>query len=194
MRLIGINGFKTSGKDTTYAIIRRIEPDARRVAFADKLKLLAALSLGLEFSDSILIDLMNACKESWTLHLASNDVPDDLFHSITGREFLQHLGNHARRVFGDTFWIDQVLPPDHDALMAMYPYENLLVVTDVRYANEAERVKAIGGSMWEIVRPGIDSDGHASEIPLPRELVDLTIINDGSLADLEAKVKEAFNE
>jgi hypothetical protein len=68
----------------------------------------------------------------------------------------------------------------------------VLVITDVRYENEAQRILDLGGVVWAIDRVGIKSDGHASERPLPADLVDWTIYNDGTVADLERKVSQAI--
>jgi hypothetical protein len=103
-------------------------------------------------------------------------------------------------VFGDTFWIDQVLPtpapgkPEVDLHNLDYRFggADVAVITDVRYPNEAERVQALGGCVIEVTRPGLNSDGHASETPLPRELVDLVIENDGTLEDYANKLDSAL--
>jgi hypothetical protein len=195
MRLIGINGFMHSGKDTTYEFIKdALVPEAvERRAFADKLKEMAAMAIGIEEGD--LIEKMNDCKENWTFDVegALVRIPGggkgrQVITAFTGRQYLQWLGGNARKVFGDTFWIDQVLPMSDTS----WPEKGTLVVTDVRYPNEAERIKLIGGEVWEIIRPGLTSDGHSSEIPLEPHLVDKTIVNDGSLDDLEKKVKESL--
>lgn len=214
MRLIGINGFKESGKDTTYGIILKHNPLTRRGAFADKLKTLAALALGYDFqqySVQELVEKMDECKQDWKFEVWQTRYQDrdttgkSLVVAFTGRQYLQWLGANAREVFGDTFWIDQVLPqpyevwkdgrmsPENERLLSdRYPGAQVVVVTDVRYPNEAERIKDLGGKVWEIIRPGLESDGHSSEIPLPRDLVDRVIHNDGSLEQLEARVLEAL--
>lgn len=133
------------------------------------------------------------------------DILGSLFGTITGREYLQNIGNEARVVFEPNFWINQVLPePSHHPASDLRRYENdrslrerypdalYVCITDLRYPNEAERVKALGGHVWEVVRPGVESDGHASEIPLPRNLVDLTINNGGDLDDLADEVRAAL--
>jgi hypothetical protein len=208
MRLIGINGFKTSGKDTTFAIIESIYAEkglvAKRAAFADKLKIMAVLALGIERKDDALVLLADSMKSGAGISVlydepgavASDPHQDNsVMHFLTGRAYLQNFGNHARRVFGDTFWIDQVLPDEgltyegaQQALAAMYPGADVVVVTDVRYTNEAERVLDLYGEVWEVVRPGIESDGHASETPLHPGLVDFHVVNDGSISDLTKKV------
>lgn len=205
MRLIGIHGLKTSGKDSTAALIQELRPNVQRAAFADKLKEIAALTLG--YKDD-LIGAMDQFKSHGKLHV-SGIVETD--RDITGRQYLQYLGAHAREVFGDTFWIDQVLPrdcyqdedwdhlvqmeiqkEDDERLERMYPDADIVIITDVRYENEAERVKDLGGEIWEVLRPGTASDGHSSETPLPRIYIDKTIDNKSDLNWLKAAVEGAL--
>lgn len=201
--LIGISGLMHSGKDSTWECIKLVHPTAQRAAFADKLKTMAAMALGFEEDAQGCVALMNEAKEEWDFKIHFNNGPCEQFKGFTGRQYLQWLGGNARKVFGDTFWIDQVLPPvpEYRGDIAgqsevwfwktHYHETDLVVVTDVRYPNEAQRVRELGGQVWEIIRPGLNSDGHSSEIPLPRELVDLVIDNDGTLEDLSAKVVDA---
>lgn len=204
MHLIGINGLKRSGKGATAEIIDKLyEGNVVGVGFADKLKILAAKSLGYtNLSDVDAIALMDEFKETGVIYAGADPQGELPEHQITGRQYLQNIGNEARGLFGDSFWIDMVLPnPAHaagwedaavQALELRYPDVNCLCITDLRYPNEAERVKALGGVVWEVVRPGTGSDGHTSEQPLPRDLVNLTIDNDGTLDDLEAEVEAAM--
>jgi hypothetical protein len=204
MKLIGINGFKRSGKGTVAEIIEAIvaDDDARvkSIGFADKLKLLAARTLGhRDVGELQAVALMDEFKENGYV-VTSGGTP----LTITGRQYLQNIGNEARDIFGDTFWIDQVLPnpilhegwerPGIELVQARYPEADYVLVTDVRYPNEAERVKALGGMVWEVLRPGTASDGHASEQPLPEHLIDWQIVNDGSFKLLRDRVFLAHQE
>jgi hypothetical protein len=225
-RLIGINGLKTAGKDTAYQeIADAIGCEggvALRAAFADKLKIMAMLALGYKGEPGELIRKANMLKEdggSVSSHyitpapFSGSLIPTGMV--ITGRQYLQEFGQYARVVFGESFWVDQVLPPPdgiatgiaghlHDSAYAplqaiIDPWTgeprgafNFLCITDVRYPNEAERVLRLGGETWEIVRPGLESDGHSSENPLPRELVTRVIVNDGTVDDLREKVVAAL--
>lgn len=225
MHLIGINGFKRSGKGTVANIVSSIygdgEANVLQVGFADKLKILGAKALGFtDKSDEECIALMDEAKESWVIDIAAfaqeesglNYSPGRIspitttihpVDSLTGRQYLQNLGNEARNVFGDTFWIDMVLPDPvlsegwedaaQAALLKRYATVDCICITDLRYPNEAERIKALGGVVWEVLRPGVESDGHASEIPLPRDLVDLQLSNGGSLDELERAVETAMD-
>jgi len=223
-KIIGINGFKRSGKGEVGNAIAAVTSDhflnTKQVGFADKLKILAAKTLGFtERSDQECIDLMNECKEEWLISILKRRdegeigaVPGNFFpraleyewHRITGREYLQNLGNEARGVFGDDFWVDQVLPnPAHvavpewreileDEVATRYPDASYLAITDLRYPNEAQRVLDLGGEVWEVIRPETSSDGHASERPLPRNMVTLQIENKGTLMDLRWAVDKAL--
>jgi hypothetical protein len=201
--LIGINGFKRAGKGETGNAIFDYHPGVvYQVGFADKLKIMAARALGFDRPPKDLIELMDSMKETALIHVEYDDpevLEDMILHDLSGREYLQNFGNDARQLFGDTFWIDQVLPPAPDfsdplelpndvALAERYPDVDLVAITDLRYPNEAQRVLDLGGEVWEVVRPGLVSDGHASEQPLPRELVSVQINNDGDLEALRAKV------
>jgi hypothetical protein len=221
LRLIGINGLKRSGKDTTYQIIKEIsEAKVERKGFSDKLKIMAAKALGFDRPDEELIKLMDSFKETAIFRISYDD-PEHYdpaahygakttapltLHTLTGRQYLQWFGENARQVFGDTFWIDQVLPepsshPVSDvrgpsnlrSLLSYFPNVDILCMPDTRYPNEAKRILALGGEVWEIKRPGTASDGHTTEQPLPRELITQTINNDGSLPDLEREVEIALN-
>ena len=193
MNLIGITGLKTSGKDTTYEAIRTLTGgQAVRRAFADNLKRIGALALGLEF------DQMERFKEIGQLDIGGLPPQWPAGSTVSGRQYLQNLGVGAREVFGLNFWVDQVLPIDkaRRELIWRDPKTNELpkwaVVTDVRFPNEAHRVLDLGGEVWEVVRPGLESDGHASEIPLPRYLVTRTLNNNSTIHDLTLEVEHAL--
>jgi hypothetical protein len=204
MQLIGINGFKGSGKDTVFEQIKLELADngpVRRIAFADKLKCMAMLALGYEGTAAELIEAANLLKESGVVESRYFPTRSIVSEYLSGREYLQRFGDHARQVFGESFWIDQILPeapgyflpneiPNELALSERYPDTDYLVVTDVRYPNEAQRVRDLDGLVWEIKRPGVESDGHSSEKPLPEELVDLTILNDGPIEQLRRRVAD----
>ena len=213
--LIGINGFKRSGKGTVAQMIDdRLTGNIVQVAFADKLKVMAARALGHDdLTTGKCVALMDEYKERAIIHTLMNHAPlrDDWMRqtllapcvsTISGRQYLQNFGNGARKVFGDTFWIDMVLPnpathegwgrPD-ELVIDAYPDTDAVIVTDVRYQNEAKRIEDLGGEVIEVVRPGLKSDGHISETPLPRHLVQHTIVNDGSLDDLRKLVAAAMD-
>lgn len=215
MRLIVINGFKRAGKGETGLAIKSVLADSlfeetKLLGFADKLKVLGARTLGFtNLSDAECIALMDEAKEKWWIDLTA-PMPSLMpvvgrgwaKKQITGRQYLQNLGTEARYVFGADFWVDQVLPAVPQtrnprvaaqvALRHLYN-EDCVAFTDCRFPNEAQRCLSLGGEVWEVIRPGTGSDGHASEIPLPRELVTRQIDNSGDLAHLRWEVEKALN-
>lgn len=86
-----------------------------------------------------------------------------------GRELLQRLGVACREHLDPDVWIRPVLtdPPER------------LVITDVRFPNEAAAIKAAGGYVIRIERPGtLPVNGHLSETALDRWPFDLRVVND----------------
>lgn len=200
MKLIGINGFKRSGKGEVYNSVARYgSMRGERAAgkgYADKLKQYAALSLGYKGTPKQLFEIGDALKlDGVTIDVKNHGVVTE---TITGRQYLQHVGNEARNLFGDYFWVDQVTPLGRSALKRVwedtrYSTPDYACITDLRYPNEAERVHELGGFVIEVLRPGTASDGHASEQPLPTELVDYVIHNDATLYDLAIAVEDVLN-
>jgi len=72
--------------------------------------------------------------------------------------------------------------------------EKNLTIADVRFFHESEEIKALGGIIIKVVRPGIsDDDFHASEVEIDRMEYDHLIVNDGSLESLYSKVDTIMN-
>ena len=97
-----------------------------------------------------------------------------------GRRLLQDLGMAVRDVLGADAW----LPPVFRDL------PECLVVTDVRLPNEADAIRARGGVIWRIERPGtVPARNHISDTALDDWAFDARIANEGTLADLEQTVR-----
>lgn len=207
MNIIAMNGYKRSGKgETANAVEGLVDGLVKQVGFADKLKILGARSLGfVDRTDQECIDLMDIAKDHWLIDVTREGSVDPFFPTmpmanITGRQYLQWMGTEARKIFGSDFWVDQVLPTpagsiyDPGALDDMHPSTDWLLITDLRFENEAQRVLDLGGVVWRIHHPATESDGHDSEQTLPDSLVTWEIHNDGTLVDLADKADEALAE
>lgn len=96
-----------------------------------------------------------------------------------GRALLQDLGMAARRYNPDT-WVEFVQFLEEDCK---------LVYTDVRFQNEADYIRSKGGIIVRIVRPGIISENHESELKQCEIPADIEIANDGSIEDLHNKIR-----
>jgi hypothetical protein len=182
-QLIGLIGKKRSGKDTFAHAL----PGYTRVAFADPLRQ-AALALdpfvpiqgtlarlhkweqGLQAHDWVrLSKLIDAV--GW--ETAKDRVPEV-------RRILQRLGTESIRAIDPDFWI-------RAGVTQIDAIDGDVVVTDVRYPNEAEAIRALGGILVRIQRPDLPSDGdpHPSESALDDYPVDWIVDNSGTVGDLQ---------
>jgi hypothetical protein len=196
MLLIGLNGRKHAGKDSAAEVIHSWG-EARSLnvndqGFADRMKWSFARIF---FPDICLEDALRWCdqlKETGIVTVTGVDVMAE----ITGRVSLQNYGTESHReIFGSDFWVDKLLPinaieaTEIWAKPGRWHRPDIAVITDCRFENEARRIKIMGGYVWEIVRPDLDDgDQHDSEIPLPRELVDHTFINNSTLEMFQTDV------
>jgi hypothetical protein len=182
--LIGLGGCKRVGKDTAAQWLID-EQGYTRLAFADKLKEAVASLFGIS------IEQVDHFKQEGVhveidLPVTSDYINDKLV--LSWREFLQRFGTEmGRNTFGQNFWIRQ-WSDSYTALWVMQPDEaQKVVVTDVRFENEAKEIKLQGGYIIEITRPGYNPDGHASEEPIPSILVDATVRNESNLEDFRTR-------
>lgn len=120
------------------------------------------------------------------------------------RRLLQGLGNGAREIVSPSTWVNGFRWRWSDVLD-----EGLkMVVSDMRYPNEAQLIRELGGEVWKVRRGGWTEmdDGsqlwndfdnglgelneNPSETAVDEINADLTILNDGSLADLRYKLRQ----
>jgi hypothetical protein len=65
-----------------------------------------------------------------------------------------------------------------------------VVVDDVRFPNEAELIRRLGGEVWCVERPAVlRTTTHASEGSLDDFVFDRRIVNDSGLIQLYSEVK-----
>lgn len=150
--IIGVTGIAQAGKDTVATHLIN-NYGFNRKGFADKLKQFCYL-INPELRESV--DAVG-----WE---ATKKIP-------VFRRFLQDVGHNAREVFGQDFWVNQVLPP----------YVNVdgnWVFPDMRYGNEFKRVEDLGGYLVRVTRPGLKMvNKHVTETQHLNFRVDYTIIN-----------------
>jgi hypothetical protein len=181
MQIVGLSGYARSGKDTVAEALQGL--GFIRIAFADTLRdflyeFNPTVWSSEEFEDlRYVIDTYgwNGYKETkWA---------DDI------RRQLQVLGTECgRKIIGDNVWVD--------ALFSNLPYsDGKYVVTDARFPNEAEGIKARGGKMYRIIREGVGpANKHYSEVALDGWNFDGLIYNSGTLADFKRSVREKIRE
>lgn len=167
--IIGLTGYAQSGKDTVAQIlVDRF--GFKRIAFADKIReLLYEMDPPIKIHpDGGLVGLQNFVDiYGW----------DEAKQEPQVRQHLQNLGVAARKVFDESFWIYQ-------ALGEVAPQDKV-VVSDVRFSNEADWIKDFDGQIWRVTRPGIDAvNNHVSETNMDNYKEDVHLINAGTLDEL----------
>lgn len=178
---IGLNGWPSSGKDTVAATLTA-ELGYRQYALADKVR--------------EAMYLINPLIDPAGGSMRVRDVVDRFGwtrakrHPRYGaeiRQLMQRVGtDSARTVFGDSVWVDTLSQAiDADLRIAATERPRGVVVSDVRFPNEAKWVNARGGVVVRVDRAGVGPvNDHASEMMLPEHLVGCVLRNDGDLDDL----------
>ncbi len=100
-----------------------------------------------------------------------------------GRALLQELGMAGRK-YDQDIWVNGI-----KRLLGPEVLKSKLVFTDVRFQNEADYVREHGGIVVRIVRPGIISGNHESELKQCEVAADIEIVNDGTIEDLHKKIR-----
>jgi hypothetical protein len=175
--LIGLTGYAGSGKDTVREILEH-KHDLDGLAFADPIR-------------DMLTALFESCgvKTDWMVerHLKEEVIPEI---GASYRQMAQQLGTEWGRNIHPDFWLKIAA-----AKITMYThYESPgVVISDVRFPNEAQWIRAQGGHLWHILRPGIDPvRAHASEALIKDLPYDYVIDNRGSIDDLIGAVEAAI--
>lgn len=167
---IGLIGYSQSGKDTIASILVE-KYGYTRIAFADKIR---------EFLYKL--NPMVACSPTGYLQDLVNLVGwDDAKQEPQVRKLLQNLGNSARKIIDENVWVTLAL--------GNIDVNQRVVITDVRFENEAIMIKLMGGQLWRVKRIGVGPvNDHVSESELEGYKVDQIFVNSGTLKDLEVLV------
>ena len=154
--LVGLSGYAGSGKDAAAQVL--LEAGYERRAFADKLRAMAY-----ELNPIIPIKgqmyRLGRLVDAYGWEHCKREYPE-------AREILQRLGTEAgRKVLGENVWVRATLNDlGVDVLFATGPK---VVVTDVRFPNEAAAIQRLGGKVYRVQRPGVTAiNAHPSETAL----------------------------
>jgi hypothetical protein len=167
---------RRAGKDTAAEYIHEWCEEHgygyQRLAFADKLKLLIAETLGMvEATDAETIERVDEFKLYGGIEVTlSNQKSRDSDYYISGRDIIINMGGEikqeqsptgARKLFGETFWTDQILPLD--SAFWKDP-RTITVITDLRGDTEAKRVVKLGGLVYEVKRAYTETGRSEGEL------------------------------
>ena len=112
------------------------------------------------------------------------------------RELLQRIGTECGRdLHGEDVWVDRTFDKIKEDCNFMFEKSFLkvktdIVIADVRFDNEASRIKWYGGHVIGVDRGIGPVNYHKSEAGVNSALVDGEIGNGGTLADLEYNVEK----
>lgn len=175
--IIGLSGYAGSGKDEVAKILVS-DYGYRRVAFADKVR-----AVLYDLDPIVMIDAYN--RPITVQDLVNDEGWDDAKKNKEVRALLQKVGLSIRNHIGENTWVQQAMKTMLDDPKLNLKY----VITDVRFLNEADMIRANGGQIWRIKRPNVQAvNNHISETELDGYKVDQIFSNNGSLDDLKALV------
>ena len=179
--IIGLTGYKFSGKDETANFIISKTKDTLRFhkySFAGPLKKTVGEMFGWNDDDLNDPNLKEKTDEFW---------------GVSPREILQWMGTDIARIalpnrfpelkklHGENFWIK--------TFIRWYKNQSNknVIISDVRFTNEAQLIKSEGGILIRVHRDSVvpSTINHPSEnVELLQPLVDINVSNNGTIEDL----------
>jgi len=168
--IIGISGKKRSGKDTVCQMMHDITGNdihTMRAAFGDQIKS--------EVSDAMRVNVDALIEED----------------KERMRPLLQWWGTEFRRGYcGADYWINKM------RVRANRVYHSeWLIITDVRFPDEAAMVKDMDGVMIRVDRETASDDQHPSETAMDEYArYDYRLTNNGTLEELSDAVVDMIND
>ena len=156
MVLIGLIGFKNSGKDTVADYLVR-QHGFRKYAFADPVKEICKIMFRLDLEQ---------------LHDPVRKEQLDERWGMTPRTMMQKVGTDMiRNMWGEDFWVRNMNArvPSHGS--------DRVVVSDVRFRNEADWIQQKGGILVRVVDGTQQCDNHPSETEQLSIKEDILLVN-----------------
>ena len=170
--IIGLSGYAQSGKDTVAQLLC-LNNGYKRRSFAQPMRdALLLLNPIVKCGDRVMHLDEAVDMHDWEWAKRNTDA----------RRLLQVFGTEVGRgMFGENVWVDMA--------MRDLNYDDKIVISDVRFPNEAHAIKKLGGSVWRINRRELGAvNRHSSEHAMDNYMFDHVIYNDGTLDDMVDKV------
>jgi len=171
MIIIGLTGKKRTGKDTASLFFKKI--------FNSRKKSTALLSFAQPLKDAICKLFVLDPNQLETI----KDQPLDEWDGRSPRDMLKHIGDSCRQ-----FDSNSMIKNMRQRIIGCG--SDIVIITDVRYDNEAQLVKELGGRVIKIDRnlgEGVE-DLHSSEKGISEHLWDSLVENNGTLQEFEQKL------
>lgn len=196
--LLGLTGVAHSGK-STIADYLKDEYGFKQYYFAGPVK------QALYNMNPLIKRTISSGYYGQTAHLPLQEIVDDLGWDEAKkipmvRELLQRMGTEAGRdIHGEDVWVNHTFADIHKECEWEHSFHvgegvlKLLLVTDVvipdlRFTNEAERIKRHGGLIIRVDRGYDPVNNHISEAGLDLNLVDINFYNNGNISELGQEI------
>ena len=182
VKFIGIGHKKQQGKDTLARSIQDFLDlswvGSDIIPFALPLKILAQDAFGLTQNQCWGSDSEKDTLTEVTLYDLGKDTRQSLDH-LSARRVLQETGVRMRECFPG-IWCNAPFRREYSE------DTEYVLIPDVRFPDEAEKILSAGGDLIRITRPGhVLDDDHESEHALDGfDRWTATVINDGDLTDM----------
>ena len=206
--IIGLCGLAGVGKDTVAELLAT-HCGAARIAFADALRAEICTAYRLDpvyltrretKEHPITALALSRCLDGRFVqrmrsHFASGLHPGgmvgeeiDLDAPRSPRQIMQWWGTEYRRARNPHYWTRALSQRVAD--MHRWGHAHRFVLTDLRFANEADLIREFGGTIWQIMRPGLaDTEGgHPSAVTGSEFKPDQVIHNNHDLRHLQQLV------
>lgn len=196
-KVVVFYGFKGSGKDTCYDILKDVSKDrVWHFSFAEELRKTCWQLFKTKIVEQTrlwgAIDKKEEPIKGWVIPQDVRENCGFAEEEWTGRRLLQWFGTEVCRNIYDTIWIDRMI----EQLEEKNCCYDVAVVTDCRFKNEYEALKNLNPKEYEVTFVQVDRgnadnafSGHASEQDMLDFEYDIQIENKGSLKELKDKVK-----
>ena len=159
--IIGLTGRKRSGKSTIAQAL--VHKGFTEFSFAEPIRAFTKILLGLDHAG------LEEAKEKGI----------DWLDGVTPRTIMQTLGTEwGRQTIHPDIWIRyltrRIITPTN--------INADIVISDIRFDNEAIALRELGAKIVRIERPGGGEDSHSSEVGVSLKYVHFGVMNNGELA------------
>lgn len=179
--IIGLTGYAGTGKDTVRELLCT-NHGFEGMAFADPIRMMLRELL-----------LSNGITDAW---MQDRQLKEAIIPAlgVSYRHMAQTLGTEWGRSLHTDFWTRTAGAYIDDANQQPGTFNASFVVSDVRFANEAQWVRERGGVIWRVERSAaVPVRAHASEAEIYHIHADAVVDNNGSIDDLQLQVSQLLN-
>lgn len=180
MKLIALTGSKGCGKDTVGLYMKELFADeAKTIAFADPIKLVVMDLFGLKDTDEY---------DKFKRTFVTYQLPDCFSKQVQGRHLVREIGMLMRGYDEQQFveYIKSTLLKEKDKIW---------VITDLRFENERQMVKELGGVVVKVPNEKkYSADTHITEKGFSSNNIDYILPNHGTTDMLLINLKSLLKE